>query len=104
MKSYPFHYQSVSAAGKFAPRNFDGLNPVNGFMLAIFSVEVWRRVVIVEHANHNAEECTDARHASSLFHGTGSYPPGFKGWQRLMRLMDIQPPFRRPYFSMASYV
>ena len=39
----------------------------------------------------------------TLLHGTGSYPPRLKGWQRLMRLMAIQPPFRRPYFSTASY-
>jgi len=36
-------------------------------------------VVIVEHANHDAEKLTDARHASSLLHSTGSYPPGLKG-------------------------
>ena len=65
MEACPFHYQSVSAAGKLAPRNLDGLNPVNGFMLAILSVEVWWRVVIVEHANHDAEELTYARQISS---------------------------------------
>ena len=38
----------------------------------------------------------------ALLHGTGSYPPGLRGWQRLRRLMAIQPPLRSPYFSMAS--
>ena len=40
----------------------------------------------------------------ALLHGTGSYPPRLKGWQRLMRLRASHPPFRSPYFSMASYV
>jgi len=36
-------------------------------------------------------------------HGTGSYSPGLKGWQRPMCLMAVQPPFRKLYFSMAWY-
>jgi hypothetical protein len=33
--------------------------------------------------------------------GTGSYPPGFSGWQREMRRIAIHPPWSRPYFEMA---
>lgn len=34
--------------------------------------------------------------------GTGSCPPGWKGWQRLTRLMAIQLPLRAPCLSTAS--
>jgi hypothetical protein len=38
----------------------------------------------------------------ALLHGTGSYPPGSRGWQRLMRLRAIQLPFNRPYFRASD--
>jgi len=33
--------------------------------------------------------------------GTGSKPPGFSGWQRLIRFTPNQLPLTMPYFSMA---
>ncbi len=37
-------------------------------------------------------------------HLTGSYPPGWKGWQRRSLRSPIQPPRRAPYRSTASSV
>ena len=36
------------------------------FVLAIVGVEVWRIVVLVVHANHDAQEATYLRHQPSL--------------------------------------
>jgi len=35
-------------------------------------------------------------------HGTGSYPCLPHGWQDKKRLKAIHPPFKGPYFCMAS--
>jgi hypothetical protein len=37
----------------------------------------------------------------SIRQGTGSQPPGLKGWQRESRRKPIHPPRINPYFSIA---
>lgn len=41
---------------------------------------------------------------SSGTSGTGSYPPSCHGWQRHIRFIPSQPPFKSPNFSIASFV
>ena len=39
---------------------------------------------------------------TTLYQGTGSYPPGLKGWHRRTRLTVSHKPFKKPCLENAS--
>src|ERR1043165_1606797 len=47
---------------KATTRNIQGIYFIDGFMLTIFSMEMWRHMVIVVHVDNNSKEFTYARH------------------------------------------
>jgi hypothetical protein len=64
MQGCPFHDHGMSATGQVSSDNRNGRDFINGFLLAILSMEMRRRMVAVEHANEVYSAAEDSRVSS----------------------------------------
>src|ERR1039457_6000246 len=62
MKSCPFEYQRRGSPRQISPEDRERLYLNEGFVFAIFGMEMCRTVVVEVHSNHNPKESSYLRH------------------------------------------